>query len=81
MIYGGQTNSDDFHFTGFDRAIMQQYLEGAGFCEITPRDDFGLFEDGSRMAFKGVSVSLNLVAKACKEGGPQAEVRHVPAAA
>jgi predicted SAM-dependent methyltransferase len=49
---GGQTDADDFHHVGFDEEILREYLMEAGFCNLTPRRNFGLFNDGSSQDLK-----------------------------
>ncbi|RHY34781.1 hypothetical protein DYB32_000665 [Aphanomyces invadans] len=68
MMYGGQTDGHDFHKTGFDRVILDSFLTEAGFCNVTRVKSFGLFQDTSDLVFQGKSISLNVVAKACKRG-------------
>ena len=75
MMFGGQTDFDDFHHVGLDEQILRHYLTEAGFCDVTLRPEgFGLFADGSAMRFKGVPVSVNVAARACNKPGPQVEV-------
>ncbi|GMF47288.1 unnamed protein product [Phytophthora fragariaefolia] len=47
VIFGGQTDVYDVHKVGFDDAILAAYLTHAGFCDLTRRQDFGLFSDSS----------------------------------
>ncbi|KAL3665550.1 hypothetical protein V7S43_009584 [Phytophthora oleae] len=67
VIYGGQSDQYDFHKVGFDEAIMVAYLTQAGFCDFTRYEDFGLFDDSSRMVVYDVPISINIRARACKE--------------
>lgn len=61
MIYGGQGDAYDFHKVGFNRSILSLYLIEAGFSSAARVDDFGFFDDTSRLKFKGQAISLNLV--------------------
>jgi hypothetical protein len=40
----------------------------AGFCDLQRVQSFGLFNDTSTLQYKGVGISLNVIATACKEG-------------
>jgi predicted SAM-dependent methyltransferase len=63
IIFGGHTNEFDVHRVGFDPDILVSYLHGAGFEEWMILDvGFDLFEDCSLVEFKGVMVSLNMMA-------------------
>jgi predicted SAM-dependent methyltransferase len=63
IIFGGHTNEFDVHRVGFDPDILVSYLHGAGFEEWMVLDvGFNLFEDCSLVEFKGVMVSLNMMA-------------------
>jgi predicted SAM-dependent methyltransferase len=63
IIFGGHTNEFDVHRVGFDPDILVSYLHGAGFEEWMVLDvGFDLFEDCSLVEFKGVMVSLNMMA-------------------
>ena len=68
MIYGGQVDEHDFHYTGFDEDLLAQLLRAAGFCEVRRVDEFGLYDDTSIMKKFGVPISLNVAATACKFG-------------
>ncbi|KAF0684889.1 Aste57867_23133 [Aphanomyces stellatus] len=78
MIYGGQTDAHDYHLVGFDYDILAQVLTQAGFCDVRRVTDFGLFDDTSRLVFKGRAISLNVVATACKKVGPCISVELPP---
>lgn len=72
MLFGGQNSPSDFQRTGFDLETLSFFLNGTGFCEMSQRPGdkgFGIFDnDASSAVFKGVPVSVNVVAKACKVG-------------
>jgi predicted O-linked N-acetylglucosamine transferase (SPINDLY family)/predicted SAM-dependent methyltransferase len=62
MMFGGQTDPNDFHFVGFSYDILERLLRDAGFSRIERVGDFGLFSDTSTLRFQGVPISLNVVA-------------------
>ncbi|KAF0748956.1 hypothetical protein AaE_007183, partial [Aphanomyces astaci] len=68
MIYGGQVDAHDFHKVGFNKDILNSFLAQAGFCNVTTVRSFGLFQDTSDLVFHNKSISLNVIAKACKPG-------------
>ncbi|MDH5528217.1 MAG: methyltransferase domain-containing protein [Nitrospirota bacterium] len=63
MLFGGHMDEWDYHLVGLDQPLLSGFLRGAGFVEITRVQDFGLFDDTSNLAFKGVPISCNLIAK------------------
>jgi predicted SAM-dependent methyltransferase len=63
MIFGAHVDAHDYHQVGFDLPILAYFLRGAGFADIERVADFGLFDDTSRLAFGGVPISLNVVAR------------------
>ena len=67
MMYGGQLDSFDFHRVGLSEEFLTRYLTDAGFAGVERVDDFGVFDDSSRIVFHGRPISLNLVAR--KPGG------------
>ena len=63
MIFGGQTNSFDYHMTGFNEEILSHFLKNVGFSDVKRVEEFGLFEDGSVYRPFGFLISLNIVAR------------------
>lgn len=63
MLFGGHVNEWDYHLVGLDQQLLSEFLFHVGFGEIRRVQGFGLFEDTSSMAFKGVPISCNLIAK------------------
>jgi predicted O-linked N-acetylglucosamine transferase (SPINDLY family)/predicted SAM-dependent methyltransferase len=63
MIFGGHKDAFDYHYSGFNEAILSKYLKEIGFLDICRRSHFGLFKDTSIMKFKGEPVSLNITAR------------------
>ncbi len=62
ILYGGRTDPYDVHVAGFDQEILGFFLGKAGFKRMERVEDFGLFEDASRVRIGNVPVSLNIVA-------------------
>jgi len=71
MMFGGQLNSADYHYMGFNEAFLTRYLRETGFDDIRRVDSFGLFKDSSSHRFKGRPISLNLSARKSTAAGPQ----------
>jgi hypothetical protein len=63
MIFGGHVDKHDYHQVGFDFGILAYFLREAGFVDIERVDNFGLFDDTSRLVFTGVPISLNVTAR------------------
>lgn len=63
MMFGGQIDDYDFHHAGLNQEFLSLFLRDAGFVDIRRVDDFGLFEDTSRLEFKGVPISCNMLAR------------------
>lgn len=62
MMFGGQVDAFDFHYVGLTDEFLVELLRPLGFRAIYRVPAFGLFEDTSNLAFKGVPISLNMVA-------------------
>lgn len=63
MMFGGQIDSADFHRAGLTEEFLAGYLDAARFVDIARVPDFGLFNDTSRLVFKGRAISLNMIAR------------------
>lgn len=63
MLFGGHTDAHDYHVAGLNEEFLTRFLREAGFLKIRRVRDFGLFNDASSMEFKGVHVSLNMIAE------------------
>lgn len=63
MIFGGHLDKYDYHIVGLNEEFLTRYLSDSGFVNIKRVKNFGLFDDTSAMIFKGVLVSLNLIAE------------------
>jgi predicted SAM-dependent methyltransferase len=62
MMFGGQLDRFDFHYVGFNAALLANVLTQYGFTPVYRVPGFGFFEDTSSLVFRGVPVSLNVVA-------------------
>jgi predicted SAM-dependent methyltransferase len=63
MIFGGHLDKHDYHLVGLNEEFLGGFLASAGFVKIRRVQEFGLFSDTSSMVFKGVPVSLNMIAE------------------
>jgi len=63
LIYGGQTDPWDFHKGGYSGELLGEFLFATGFRDIERVNAFGLFQDTTTLAFKGVPISLNVQAR------------------
>lgn len=63
MMFGGHMDKYDFHAVGLNEDFLVSYLVHAGFTDIYKVKDLGVFTDGSGLKFKGVPISLNVVAE------------------
>jgi predicted SAM-dependent methyltransferase len=63
MMFGGQIDSADFHRVGLNEEFLADYLDSAGFADISRVKDLGAFDDASRLVFKGLAISLNVTAR------------------
>ena len=65
-IYGGQTDSFDYHQVGFDESILRNFLgENVKFCSVERLNSFNLFQDSSEIVMQGRKISLSIAAKKC----------------
>jgi len=62
MIFGGHIDEYDYHVVGLNEEFLTVFLKRAGYENILKVDRFGLFNDTSNMSFKGVAISLNIIA-------------------
>ena len=62
MMFGGHMDDHDYHYVGLDADILIGFLLQAGFKEIKRVENLGVFNDTSNMKFRGVPISLNLIA-------------------
>ncbi len=62
MMFGGQIDPHDFHFFGWNQALLWDQLTHAGFSSAERVGSFGLFKDTSDYAPYGFPISLNVIA-------------------
>ena len=63
MIFGGHMDQYDYHLVGLNEDFLADFLMGSGFIKIRRVGEFGMFSDTSSMRFKGVAISLNVIAE------------------
>lgn len=63
MLFGGHVDRYDYHLVGLNEDFLGSYLHMSGYVNVFRVPQFGLFEDTSTMEFKGVLISLNLIAQ------------------
>lgn len=62
MMFGGQVEPYDYHKVGLSFEFFRSFLKDAGFRDIRRVQEFGLFDDTTNLKFKGVRISLNVIA-------------------
>lgn len=62
MMFGGHVNEYDHHKVGLSQDLLSGYLMLAGFTDVARVDAFGICDDSSNASFKGVRISLNMLA-------------------
>jgi predicted SAM-dependent methyltransferase len=69
MIFGGQNDQYNIHFTGFYAEFAEDLLLYTNFCDIRRLTRFGLFQDASEIDLFGKgAISLNIAASRCPDG-------------
>lgn len=63
MIFGGHLDKHDYHLAGLNEELLTDVLRAAGFANAQRVQNFGMFEDMSSLLFKGVPISLNMIAE------------------
>ena len=62
MLFGGQTDSWDYHKVGLNEEVLIDFLKQAGMTGIQRASNFGFFTDTSTLVFLQRPISLNIVA-------------------
>ena len=62
-IFGGHVDKYDYHLVGLNEEFLTNVLIASGFVNIKRVKFFGLFDDTSSNIFKGVPISLNMIAE------------------
>lgn len=70
MMFGGHVDKYDYHAVGLNEDFLATFLNDSGYVNIKRVREFGLFNDTSTMLFKGVAISLNMVAEKRAMAGP-----------
>jgi predicted SAM-dependent methyltransferase len=79
MIFGGHLDKYDYHVVGLNEEFLAGFLRDSGFVNIKRVQEFDLFKDTSTMLFKGIAISLNIIAeKPHVSGSPSAVGRNEP---
>lgn len=76
MIFGGHVDQYDYHVTGLNEDFLTVFLRTAGYINITKVERFGLFDDTSNMVYKGVPISLNLIARKPRIESPSTDSKN-----
>ena len=63
MIFGGHLDKYDYHVVGLNEEFLARYLHHSGYVKMKRVAEFGLFDDGSCETFKGIPISLNVIAE------------------
>jgi predicted SAM-dependent methyltransferase len=69
MIFGGHVDKYDYHIVGLNEEFLAGFLHVSGYVNIKRVPQFGLFSDTSTMLFKGVAISLNVIAEKPRVSG------------
>ena len=80
IIYGGQTDSFDFHYVGWTWEFAVIWLHDAGFRTANRVESFGLFNDCSEIQIEGQRISLNVVATTAAETDTEPDESSAPLA-
>ena len=62
MLFGGQIDQHDYHLVGLNLEFLSEFLIKAKFENIKQVKTLGLFKDTSCLLYKGVPISLNVIA-------------------
>jgi len=63
IIFGGHLDKYDYHVAGLNEEFLTVFLKHAGYVNIRRVTGFGLFQDASSTTFKGVPISVNMIAE------------------
>ena len=62
MMMGGQVDQYDYHYVGFNQALLYDFLRQVGFSNAERVESFNYFEDNSSYRPYGFPISLNIIA-------------------
>jgi predicted SAM-dependent methyltransferase len=63
MIFGGHVDKYDYHVVGLNEEFLAGFLRSSGYVNIKKVPQLDRFNDTSSMLFKGVAISLNMIAE------------------
>lgn len=63
MMFGGHVDKYDYHVVGLNEEFLTFFLDKSGYVNIKKVQDFGLFDDTSSLLFRGIAISLNMIAE------------------
>lgn len=63
MLFGGHIDQYDYHVVGLNEEFLADILHAVGYINIVRVHNFGLFQDNSSFLFRGVAISLNIIAE------------------
>lgn len=63
MMFGGQLDEFDFHYSGLNEEFLRGYFHDVGFINPYRVRDFGLFDDSSTWTVAGLPISCNMIAE------------------
>jgi predicted SAM-dependent methyltransferase/limonene-1,2-epoxide hydrolase len=63
MMFGAHSDAYDRHEIGFNEEFLRFFLESAGFVNVRRVESLGQFRDTSELVFRGVRISLNVIAE------------------
>ena len=63
MMFGGHVNEYDYHLVGLNEEFLSYFITRTGFVNIRRVGSFSLFNDTSTKVYKGVPISLNVIAE------------------
>ena len=61
MIYGGQIDCYDFHYSPWTWEFAYYFLKKAGFSGVNKVEHLGIFNDTSELVFADKPISLNII--------------------
>jgi predicted SAM-dependent methyltransferase len=63
MMFGAHVDKYDYHVAGLNQEFLTGFLSHTGYTNMRRVERFGLFQDTSTMVFKGVAISINIIAE------------------
>ena len=78
MMFGGHVDAYDHHQVGFNDEFLAWFLGATGFCGMRRVERLGVFADTSETLFRGVPISINMIADKSVPTWPGFGVSAVP---